>query len=282
MFFIEGMMKSKIIFNTFVILQLLSSFYTYSQSGNAKSLEIGNIWIYENSTTFQSTYSTKYIVVRDTIIFEKKYAVIKDDFDEYYFERADSIKIYFFNTIIGSEYVVIDFSVSETPNIQVDTIQFWDQTRVEVCESYWSTLQDYTTCYTEGIGETGHVLTSHGGGYSRKSIVAAQLNGVKYGDTVLVGIEKSTPRELSYGLSQNYPNPFNPTTIIKYAVPRSAEVQIKVYDVLGTKIKTLLNEHKQAGTYEVEFDAKNLPSGVYFYRLISENYSETKKMLLLR
>jgi hypothetical protein len=92
----------------------------------------------------------------------------------------------------------------------------------------------------------------------------------------------------NFYLFQNYPNPFNPITKIKFSVPNSEIVQIKVFDILGKEIKTLLNEYKQAGTYEVEFstgsfgDATSLPSGVYFYRIISGNYSETKKMILLR
>uniref|UniRef100_A0A832LJ42 T9SS type A sorting domain-containing protein n=1 Tax=Ignavibacterium album TaxID=591197 RepID=A0A832LJ42_9BACT len=86
----------------------------------------------------------------------------------------------------------------------------------------------------------------------------------------------------SYHLLQNYPNPFNPLTKIQFTIPKSEIVQIKVYDILGSEIKTLLNEYKQLGTYEVEFDAINLPSGVYFYRMISGSYTETKKMILLR
>jgi photosystem II stability/assembly factor-like uncharacterized protein len=86
----------------------------------------------------------------------------------------------------------------------------------------------------------------------------------------------------SYQLSQNYPNPFNPFTKLKFSIPHSAVVQIIVYDVLGKEIKTLLNDYKRAGTYEIDFDATSLPSGVYFYRMISGSYSETKKMILLR
>lgn len=86
----------------------------------------------------------------------------------------------------------------------------------------------------------------------------------------------------SYQLYQNYPNPYNPTTKIKFSIPKSNIVQIKIYDILGNEIQTLLNKHYQVGTYEVDFNANNLPSGVYFYRMISGNYSETKKMILLR
>jgi hypothetical protein len=85
-----------------------------------------------------------------------------------------------------------------------------------------------------------------------------------------------------YYLFQNYPNPFNPSTTIKYSVPQSSNVVIKVFDILGNEIETLVNEEKPAGTYEIDFDARNLSSGVYFYKMTGGNYSETKKMLLLR
>lgn len=86
----------------------------------------------------------------------------------------------------------------------------------------------------------------------------------------------------NFNLYQNYPNPFNPVTKIKYSVPKSEVVQIKVYDILGKEVETLLNEFRQAGVHEVEFAADNLPSGVYFYRMISGSYAETKKLVLLR
>jgi len=85
-----------------------------------------------------------------------------------------------------------------------------------------------------------------------------------------------------YSLSQNYPNPFNPSSNIKYSIPISSLVQIKVFDVLGKEICTLIEEEKSAGSYEVEFDASGLPGGVYFYQLKAGKYFETKKMLLLK
>ncbi|NOX67427.1 MAG: T9SS type A sorting domain-containing protein [Chlorobi bacterium] len=86
----------------------------------------------------------------------------------------------------------------------------------------------------------------------------------------------------NYSISQNYPNPFNPTTIIKYQVPESNFVKIKVYDILGREVRTLVNKGHRAGSYEVEFNAKNLSSGVYFYSIISGDYKEVKKMMLLK
>jgi len=86
----------------------------------------------------------------------------------------------------------------------------------------------------------------------------------------------------SYILSQNYPNPFNPSTKIKYSIPQTSQVQIKVFDVLGNEIETLVNEEKQMGTYELTWNAANLPSGVYFYQLKASSFVETKKMILIK
>jgi hypothetical protein len=86
----------------------------------------------------------------------------------------------------------------------------------------------------------------------------------------------------SYILSQNFPNPFNPSTKIKYSVPQSSQVQIKIYDVLGNEIETLVKEEKPAGTYELTWNAVNLPSGIYFYQLRAGRFIETKKMILLK
>jgi hypothetical protein len=83
-------------------------------------------------------------------------------------------------------------------------------------------------------------------------------------------------------LEQNYPNPFNPTTAIKYQIPELSFVTLKIFSLLGEEIITLVNEKIEAGSYEVEFDATNLPSGIYFYKLQTPNFTQTKKMILLK
>ncbi len=85
-----------------------------------------------------------------------------------------------------------------------------------------------------------------------------------------------------FRLSQNYPNPFNPSTTIAYSVPSSCQVRLTVLDILGREIVELINEQKFAGTYEVKFNASNLPSGIYFYRLTAGSFSNTKKMILIK
>ncbi|MGD8778744.1 MAG: T9SS type A sorting domain-containing protein [Ignavibacteria bacterium] len=85
-----------------------------------------------------------------------------------------------------------------------------------------------------------------------------------------------------YKLGQNYPNPFNPTTKIEFSLPQSGNVSLKVFNILGQEVATLVKEQMNAGTYKVDFDASNLTSGVYVYRLETANYSVSKKMLLVK
>ncbi|MBE0649530.1 MAG: T9SS type A sorting domain-containing protein [Bacteroidales bacterium] len=85
-----------------------------------------------------------------------------------------------------------------------------------------------------------------------------------------------------YSLSQNYPNPFNPSTTIRYSVPSRSTVVLKIYDILGGEVSTLVNEEKDAGFYELTIDASGLASGIYFYRLQAGSLNQTKKMILLR
>ncbi|MGA7838023.1 MAG: T9SS type A sorting domain-containing protein [Ignavibacteriaceae bacterium] len=99
----------------------------------------------------------------------------------------------------------------------------------------------------------------------------------------LTGIGTShNTRPTNYLLYQSYPNPFNPSATIKYAIPKDSKVSIKVYDILGREVTTLVNEFERAGTYKVRFDASAYASGVYFYRIRAGNFIQTKKMVLLK
>lgn len=86
----------------------------------------------------------------------------------------------------------------------------------------------------------------------------------------------------SFSLHQNYPNPFNPMTKIKFDIPKAFNTKLAVYDILGKEIAVLVNENLKAGSYEVDFSAADLPSGAYFYRITTEGFTETKKMMLLK
>jgi len=104
-----------------------------------------------------------------------------------------------------------------------------------------------------------------------------------YENLLITGIvTNSNEIPSEFRLSQNYPNPFNPSTTIYYSIPELSFVTLRVYDVLGKEVATLINEEKPAGSYEVEFDANELTSGIYFYKIQAGSFVETKKMVLMK
>jgi len=96
------------------------------------------------------------------------------------------------------------------------------------------------------------------------------------------GIKEEIKNKINFLLNQNYPNPFNPSTIISYSIPQNSFVTLKVYDVLGNEVSTLVNETKSAGRYDVRFDASGLSNGVYFYTIKADNFNSTKKMIFMK
>jgi len=137
--------------------------------------------------------------------------------------------------------------------------------------------QQIQECQFEVLGNPNYIIPDHNNWILDHSTVS--------------GVNDFTV-PLEFELSQNYPNPFNPSTIIKYHIPCLSLVTIKVYDVLGNEIETIVNEEKSAGTYEVNFNASGLSSGIYFYQLLvsalqskdgrTENFVDVKKMILLK
>jgi hypothetical protein len=100
--------------------------------------------------------------------------------------------------------------------------------------------------------------------------------------SILFKIGNNSDEIITYELFSNYPNPFNPSTTIKYSIPQSSIVVIKIFDVIGNEIETLVSEEKSVGTYEVNWNAINIPSGIYFYKLQAGSFIETKKMVLMK
>lgn len=137
-----------------------------------------------------------------------------------------------------------------------------------------------TISYLESRGTPIAGVTLDFDGQPRHSttpdIGADEFNGV------VVGVEDEKPLPKEFALAQNYPNPFNPATTINYQLPVSGKVTLKVYDLLGNEIATLVNEGKAAGTYNLTWNATQLSSGVYFYRLQAGSLVQTRKMILLK
>jgi hypothetical protein len=139
-------------------------------------------------------------------------------------------------------------------------------------EGYGTTTEPKEYSYSDNIGGITATLLV----YRLKQIDCD--GSFEYCDEVFV----NNFAPVDFVLGQNYPNPFNPTTTIKYDLPNASEVSLIIYDILGRKVKTLVNEQQQPGRYEIMFDASNLASGVYLYRIRAEDFVNTKKMILLK
>ena len=100
--------------------------------------------------------------------------------------------------------------------------------------------------------------------------------------TVITAVHDQEGLPSTYSLAQNYPNPFNPSTSISYQLPRQSYVTLIIYNILGREIATLVDEMKQPGKYFVQWNASDIPTGVYFYRLVTGNYVQTKKLVLMK
>jgi len=206
-------------------------------------------------------------------------------------------------TFNGEQDVYYSYIIDMTDNVPVELLSFSSSVAVNVVTLYWSTATelnnhgfeiersfDKTNWRTIGFRE-GKGTTSEPQQYSYSDKLSGiessrfyyrlkqiDFNGsFEYSDIVEAEIAPSV-----FSLSQNYPNPFNPGTTISYQLPVNGFVTLKVYDVLGNEVATLENEEKSAGEYEIEFDGSNLTSGIYFYKLQSGSFVETKRMLLLK
>ncbi len=159
-------------------------------------------------------------------------------------------------------------------------------------EQEWLTIASYQT--TPSLAGQGTTSQAHNYAYTdrgvevgktyRYALRSVDLNGTvhDYPQTVTVEVNTLAPKVYTYKLEQNYPNPFNPSTRIIYQIAAASNVKLEVFDMLGRKVATLVNERKDAGEYSVNFNASGLSSGVYFYRLQTDKFTQTKKMILMK
>jgi len=141
---------------------------------------------------------------------------------------------------------------------------------------------DQNTPTIESDGSGGAIITwGDRRGVSNYDIYAQQVNANGILGAV-TGINGEPGIVIDFALLQNYPNPFNPSTSIRYVIDNGQFISLKVYDVLGNEVATLVNEEKAVGNYKIEFNASNLSSGIYYYRLVTGSFTDTKKMILLK
>jgi len=298
--------KIKLHFAVFVVLISLAHFSSYSQTQPNSSLfplSLGNKWIYEST---DHTYSDTTTVVDTQSVDGKLYYAVKENSNLYNWFRLDNNEVYIVDTAAVhldpsnlKEFLLYDFSTDigtkwfvpvKNYNIYcdyADTISLISKndvitTQLEVFSNCYCFLHQlpcrdygrYKEWFAEGVGRVSYKReTIHG----LEDLVLTHSNIITY----IPEYDNLYSIKL-HVILQNYPNPFNPTTTISWYSPVSGQQTLKIYDILGNEITTLVNEFKPAGNYEVMFDGSNFPSGVYYYRLQSGKFTVTKKLVLLR
>lgn len=167
--------------------------------------------------------------------------------------------------------IVITIKIHFIPGIPVyeETLISIPQT-MYISEGHWTVKEFRPTVKSEDLSLLG---------IESFTVFGAETNLIETEEPTSV-YDEFIP--LSFELKQNYPNPFNPSTVISYKLSERSKVSLIVYDILGREVAVLLNEFKQAGNYQVEFNAEGLSSGIYYYRLEAGNYNQTRKMNLLK
>ena len=255
-------------------------------------LHIGDFWKYKGSE-YGGIYETStYVkVIKDTLMPDNNtYQTIQSvkvggpySGKSFSFRRIDSTgTVTEWKIAVSSSQVIYKFSACLGDTFSVGSsysyFRFNDKSFDKVyCLMYPDlTFQGRTFVKQLGLYEE----TFEGG---RNTLVGSVINGISNGDTTITKIEENTDNSLTeFKLYQNYPNPFNPATRIKYTLYKPDYSRLTVYSILGKEVKVLVDKYQSSGEHEIEFHAKNLPSGVYIYSLVGGLFSAHKKIIYLK
>ena len=270
---------------------------------------IGNKWVFENyRQEFNPPGIKEFIglsimeIAGDTSINGKIYYKLMNEPLYWNIDvgliRQDSLnaKLFIYLPEENEEVLYEDFLAQVGDTIWVDSIEYkilqneepfsvWGINTYKRTIDYQFRFQEYELVKDIGLYELG--FSDFFARYTME-LKGCIIDEVVYGDTTTVGVDNDETQIVSeFKLEQNYPNPFNPNTVISYQLPVTSNVTLKVYDILGNEIATLVNEEKQPGTYEVEFNVGtsrnlSLTSGIYFYQLKAGSFIQTKKMVYLK
>ena len=281
---------------TIIIIVLILIPFSCPKAQHLFPLHVGDKWVY----WIYPNIHLESLVVNDTTMSNgKKYFNMKDDYynHNYYRQQGDSVFI-FYPSLPIKEYLIFDFSANVGDTITEFQDSEYDKLRIILTNKskgnpFFPFFSQNTTNYTFYIDHTSEIddgeaititdslgITSKYNSWYSELLSGAIINNIQYGNITDVKIPTEIPS--NFYLAQNYPNPFNPTTTIKFSIPRSSFVSIKVYDILGRAIESIVNEEKSPGIYTVKFDGSTLTSGIYFYQLKAGNYTETKKFILIK
>jgi hypothetical protein len=287
----------------FLILSGTGSLISQIEEVNYYPLKEGNVWVYQVNTSMGQSFKMRKKVLGSMITNGHKYYNVEN---VHY--RVDSSTANVFQLTQGSgcswsvneklqdslRAILNDSALKDCGTIIIKCIDTDIRVKFGISMNtkhfrYWNS-GNAGGVYAKNFG----LISAYGGSginlYGQE-LLGCVLDGVVYGDTSMLTVINLLSSEipLEFSLSQNYPNPFNPVTKIKFQVPKSPlsfgegqGVGLKIYNALGHEVQILVNESLQPGTYEVDWDASNFPSGVYFYELTSGDFTQTKKMVLLK
>ncbi|MCA0447035.1 MAG: T9SS type A sorting domain-containing protein [Bacteroidetes bacterium] len=203
-----------------------------------------------------------------------------------FFQATLPVELSSFTGQISNGKVVLNWSTASEENNagwEIQKQKLEDRSEMLEWETIGFVAGNGTTTEAQSYSFSSLVTSRSSGTGSPSSPAVYRLKQLDLDGTVsfsqILTIENK-PTE--FALQQNYPNPFNPVTVITYQLASKGNVELRVFDMLGREVKTLVNQVKEAGNYSVDFSAENLPSGVYFYRLNAGNFSETRKMTILK
>ncbi len=286
-------------------LSLLLIFLSTSYNSNAQllaPLNLNNSWIYENPLVDrykQTIVDTSFIIdsIKYCRVWIQRHGNMTG-YNEYIRLNEDSFYVWWNQpnpgTVYEEPYYKKNAQLGETWVIPFDTTA-----SVTVIDIFPSTvfgvsvnmkvlkyigaggLTEIDRWWTE---EFGRQVDIDFWGFVLSVLKGCVIDGVAYGDTsfYLTSILNEEYEINKFALMQNYPNPFNSSTVIKYNLPSTTFVRLTLYNNLGEEVKELVREEQTAGFYEYKFVSEELPSGAYFYRITTNNFSNTKKMILLR
>ncbi|MBU0561491.1 MAG: T9SS type A sorting domain-containing protein [Bacteroidota bacterium] len=278
----------------FWICLFISSSYYYSATLVDSSyfpMSIGNEWEY------YSDFEPHSEIIVDTL---RMNGVLYYGFtrlaDPVFWQREYEDKVYYLDLSDSTEFLLFDFTIDIGDSIELPSGYECSYGRKIFLVSKSDTIITpsgiFYNCYhfehKINCNDAGILDTWFAKGIGKVKYIADYFVGTQefplnsYSIVTSVGENVVNKIDTSYKLFQNYPNPFNPTTTIEYTIAEPADVKITIYDLLGRKVNTFLNNNQNAGNYKIIYNAGNLPSGIYYYQIKCGDYTETKSMILLK
>ncbi len=283
-------------------LTIISSAAAQDTLAKYHPLSKGNIWIYYVSAPPSRTWYRHREIVGDSIIGGKSYRIVSETNS---LDSLARISVARFDTSTGCSYtqagsadILEDSTFTVTPYssfggsydckvfISLDTgfvLQTLTTTR-QIGEGKLIKEDEFFWSYSYGLGLVfqTHIQLATFWPIERLELVYAKINGKEYGSIPVSVSTKDKRVPTSFVLSQNYPNPFNPITTISFELPSRLPVSLKVFDLLGKEVSSIVSGELEGGSYTRQWNAADIPSGVYFYRLQAGDFSDTKKLTLLK